>query len=367
MLESPRIALNAQGGNELRARYTAGLVLLIAAAAVLVPSVPALAVTSTQKMAEARAVAGQVNALDTRVEIADENYLQAADKDAKLVVQKKAAAARVAKAEKRLHQLQAHLDTRANDMYRTGPLGFLDVLLGAKSFDQFARTWDVLKDLNAQDADYIGQTKDAKAEADAAHAVLAQKEQAAAKQQAIMADNKDYVEGQLAERKHKLAGIEAEVKKLQAQEEAARLAEAAAAQARAARESSSGGGDGGNYPTPSIPAHGNVVDYARSRIGCPYRWAASGPSSFDCSGLMMWCYDRIGISLPHSSQEQIDSGQRVSRGDLQPGDLVFFGSPIHHVGMYIGGGDMIEAPYTGADVRIASMDRSDYAGACRPN
>ena len=319
-------------------------------------------------MAEAQAVSGQINALDTRVEIADERYLQAADKHAKLLAEKRAAAVRVAKAQKRLRQLQTHLDTRANDMYRTGPLGFLDVLLGAKSFDQFARTWDVLKDLNASDADFIGQTKEARAEAIAAHNVLVSKEQAAAHQQSIMADNKNYVEGQLSERKTKLAGIEAQVKQLQAQEAAARLAEAAAAQARAARESaSSGGGDGGNYPSPSIPAHGNAVDYARSRIGCPYRWAASGPSSFDCSGLMMWCYAKIGISLPHSSGEQINSGQRVSRGDLKPGDLVFFGSPIHHVGMYIGGGEMIEAPYTGASVRVSSMDRGDYAGACRPN
>jgi cell wall-associated NlpC family hydrolase len=353
-----------QGGNELRASYRTGFALLVLAT-VLAFATPAFAVTSAQKMAEARRVSAQINALDTRVEIADEKYLVAASKHATLLKEKRAAAARVAKAEKRLRKLQLHLDTRANDMYRNGPLGFVTVLFGAKSFDQFARTWDVLKDLNASDADYIGQTKDAKAEAVAAHAVLTTKEAAAAKQQAIMADNKSYVEGQLSERQNKLAGIEAQVKELQAQEAAARLREAAAAQAAAERSSSGGGG--GNYPAPSIPAHGNAVDYARSRIGCPYRWAASGPGSFDCSGLMMWCYGKIGISLPHSSSEQINSGPRVSRSDLQPGDLVFFGSPIHHVGMYIGGGEMIEAPYTGASVRTASMDRSDYAGACRPN
>jgi cell wall-associated NlpC family hydrolase len=122
-----------------------------------------------------------------------------------------------------------------------------------------------------------------------------------------------------------------------------------------------------NYATPSIPAHGGVVAYAKSRIGCPYVWAASGPSEFDCSGLAMWCYGKIGISLPHSSQEQYNSGPHVSRKDLEPGDLVFFGSPIHHVGIYVGGGEMIEAPYTGARVRYASAFRSDYAGACRPN
>jgi cell wall-associated NlpC family hydrolase len=130
--------------------------------------------------------------------------------------------------------------------------------------------------------------------------------------------------------------------------------------------SSSGGGND-NYSSPTIPAHGDVVSYAKSRLGCRYVWGGAGPNTFDCSGLTMWSYRRIGISLPHSSREQINSGQRVSRKDLQPGDLVFFGSPIHHVGMYVGGGEMIEAPYTGASVRIVSMDRSDYAGACRPN
>jgi len=80
----------------------------------------------------------------------------------------------------------------------------------------------------------------------------------------------------------------------------------------------------------------------------------------------MWAYAKVGISLPHYSQAQLNVGQRVSRKDLQPGDLVFFGSPIHHVAIYIGGGEMIEAPHSGANVRIASMNRSDYVGASRP-
>jgi cell wall-associated NlpC family hydrolase len=82
---------------------------------------------------------------------------------------------------------------------------------------------------------------------------------------------------------------------------------------------------------------------------------------------MKWAYGHVGIDLPHYSGAQINVGARVSKSNLQPGDLVFFGSPIHHVGMYIGGGDFIEAPYTGVDVRISTLaDRGDYAGACRP-
>jgi cell wall-associated NlpC family hydrolase len=80
----------------------------------------------------------------------------------------------------------------------------------------------------------------------------------------------------------------------------------------------------------------------------------------------MFVYRQVGVSLPHSSRAQIGYGERVSRSDLRPGDLVFFGSPIHHVGIYVGGGSYIHAPRTGDVVRISSMNRSGYAGACRP-
>jgi peptidoglycan DL-endopeptidase CwlO len=333
------------------------------ATALLLTAVPAHAVTSAQKMAQAADVKRQVEALDNRVEVAGEKYNLAADKHSKLLAQRRSAAARLAKAQKRLNKLEKHLNTRAGDMYRNGPLGFLDVLLGARTFDQFARTWDVLKQLNVDDANYIAETKDARAEATAAHNELTAKERAAAKQESIMASNRSYVLSELSKRKQEYRGLEAEVTQLQQQEAAAQLA-SARAQARSMGHSGSTADD--NYPTPSIPAHGDVVAYARSRIGCPYVWAASGPRAFDCSGLAMWCYGKIGISLPHSSAEQYNSGPHVSKSDLQPGDLVFFGSSIHHVGIYIGGGDMIEAPYTGARVRVASAFRSDYHGACRP-
>jgi cell wall-associated NlpC family hydrolase len=79
----------------------------------------------------------------------------------------------------------------------------------------------------------------------------------------------------------------------------------------------------------------------------------------------MYVYARAGVYLPHSSGAQYGSGRHVSRSELRPGDLVFFGSPIHHVGIYVGGGQMIEAPHTGAVVRYAGVDRSDYVGATR--
>jgi cell wall-associated NlpC family hydrolase len=122
----------------------------------------------------------------------------------------------------------------------------------------------------------------------------------------------------------------------------------------------------------SWASSGGAVAFARAQLGKPYLWGASGPSSYDCSGLTMAAYRSAGVWLPRVSRAQWGAGPHVGLGSLAPGDLVFFahnpGNPgtIHHVGMYIGGGAMIEAPYSGARVRVASIGRRDYIGAVRP-
>jgi cell wall-associated NlpC family hydrolase len=118
-------------------------------------------------------------------------------------------------------------------------------------------------------------------------------------------------------------------------------------------------------PAPSSRAQ-TAVQAALSQVGKPYQYGAAGPDSFDCSGLTMWSWAQAGISLPHNSGAQYAATPRVSSSDWQPGDLLFYGSPIHHVTMYIGNGQMVEAPYTGASVRVVSAYRSDYVGAGRP-
>ena len=103
-----------------------------------------------------------------------------------------------------------------------------------------------------------------------------------------------------------------------------------------------------------------------AQIGKPYRYAAVGPGSFDCSGLTMFAWAAAGVRLPHSSAAQYAGLPHVSQDQLAPGDLVFYGHPIHHVGIYIGNGQYVHAPQTGDVVKVASAFRSDWAGAARP-
>jgi len=118
-----------------------------------------------------------------------------------------------------------------------------------------------------------------------------------------------------------------------------------------------------------IPASGRAkiaLRYALAQVGDRYVWGAAGPNSFDCSGLMMAAWGAAGVSLPHSSSAQQGSGPRVSEANLQPGDLVFYYSPVHHVGMYIGGGRIVHAANPGEGVRIDPLHRMPYVGAVRP-
>jgi cell wall-associated NlpC family hydrolase len=130
---------------------------------------------------------------------------------------------------------------------------------------------------------------------------------------------------------------------------------------------------GGPAPPPAQEAAALAIQFAYNQLGKPYVWGAEGDGFYDCSGLMQRAYKEAGVQLPRTSREQWYAGARVSDpGDLQPGDLVFGAknlsdpSTIYHVGMYIGAGNMIVAPYTGAVVRIQPMIRNDYIGAVRP-
>ena len=127
---------------------------------------------------------------------------------------------------------------------------------------------------------------------------------------------------------------------------------------------------GGRAPdASSIPASGRAkaaIAYALAQVGDSYVYGAAGPNAFDCSGLTMMAWGQAGVSLPHSSRAQMGSGAPVSKSQLQPGDLVFYYSPVSHVGMYIGNGMIVHAANPGAGVKVSSVDEMPYAGAVRP-
>jgi cell wall-associated NlpC family hydrolase len=161
-----------------------------------------------------------------------------------------------------------------------------------------------------------------------------------------LADEKETVDGKLAEAKSMLADLEAE--------ERERLL--------ASRSSST------RMPS-SVPASGRAaaaVQYAMAQVGDAYVYGAMGENAFDCSGLTMRAWAQAGVSLPHSSSAQFGSGPRIAASDLQPGDLVFYYSPISHVGMYIGNGMIVHASNPSTGVRVSGLYSMPYVGAVRP-
>jgi cell wall-associated NlpC family hydrolase len=345
---------------------------------------PAAATTLSDKRAQAAAVQSQLDALDTKASQADEAYNSARDLYQSLTAQVDTTAKRIAVLQKRTDALQADLAARADQIYRSdGSFGVIEALLSARSLEDFNAVVNALQAIGQQDADTVAQLKQSQAELQVARGELVAAQADAAKQQAAMSANARAVHQQVDAKSAMLAGLSKDIKSILAQQAAA---EAAAAHARylallarqraSAGSGSSSGGSSGGSSNPGASSGGgdpasssrgaDAVRWAEKALGRPYVWAASGPDSFDCSGLTMWAYGHAGVSLPHSSRAQIGYGSRVSRDNLEPGDLVFFGSPIHHVGIYIGGGKMVHSPHTGDVVSIDPIDGRGFVGGCRP-
>lgn len=310
-------------------------------------------------MAEAARIQVQVNDLSTKAELATENYNEAKISYDDLHSKVLKIEADLTKIDSRTNVLQDSLAARADAMYRNGPLGLLDVLLGAASFDDFAFTWSFLNQQNqdeAQNVAELGTLRVTKVDTEA----QLKPAQAAAKQvyDTMAAQRRDVLAAQ-AKAKSLLKGVQKEVAALQAADNARRAKDAKT-------HHGSSKGTGWNWGDPARQPRSGVVQIAMKYLGRPYVWAASGPRTFDCSGFTRFVYAQVGVSLPHSSRLQINYGARVSRANLQPGDLLFFYSPIHHVAMYIGNGKMVHAPHTGDVVSIDPVYWGDFAGACRP-
>ncbi len=366
--------------------------LIALAFSVLVAAVPSMvwAIPATPEIAakEAEAAAAQVelDRMNAALEVQIEEYNAISEALDQTNLEVEATAGELATAQQQLSEAQSALASHATNIYKQGPGGVLDVFLGVRSFADFVTRLDLAARVGQSEANVVASVKDTKARVEASALAL---EQRRAEQSALKSDAKaraERIEEDVRAQRRFVSQLTAEVKTLIAAEEERqrRLAEerarqaALAAQAAAARKASTSAGRQAADPSTLGGGHPQVAAIALKFVGVPYQWGGSSPSGFDCSGLTQYSYRQVGISLPRTSQSQFQVGQHVSasRADLlQPGDLVFFGTDgdpgkVHHVGIYVGDGNYVHAPYTGAFVRVDSLterisSRGDYVGASR--
>ena len=318
----------------------AALALTVGVAVVLTPSIGSAAPATADQARQAVADTGQqLEAIVEKVNaaIATAKQQQAAAD---------AAAAVAAQAQAQLAALEPQLRAIAQTGYVGTTRGRLAAFLTSGSADDLIEQMNTLDQLASHADAVVAEAAAARAAAEQAQLDAASAAAAAEAAQADLQSQKDQLENQLAD-------YEADFARL-----------SAADQVRVQNVVSGPDVTASPAPAPTAAA-GVAVRTALAQIGDMYGVGDSGPDTFDCSGLTMYAYAAAGITLPHSSLAQSRVGVAVARADLQPGDLVFFYSPISHVGMYIGNGQMVHSSVTGKPVAVTSVDKSGYVSARR--
>lgn len=351
----------------------------ILAVGLSVPAASAFAAPSDDKQAEAQAALQKLNQYQSELDQASANYEAAHQEQIDAQNRVDEAQKQIEDKTAQIEKDQQRLSDRARDMYRSGDTNFLDVILGASSFEQFATTWNMLETLNGNDAELVSETKTAREELQAAkqeaeeQAKVASDKAEEAKSVAEAADQK------ASEMQQTYNSLSAEAQELISQERAAQEAQQQAA-AAAAEQNGTAGNDAAttitnnnrnnttssnsnsssnsnknnasssatNNSKPQSVSGNSVVNRAYSQLGKPYQWSAVGPNSFDCSGLVSYCltgsYSRLGTTGTFMGWTRVSNPQ--------PGDICV---NSHHCGIYIGGGQMIHAPQTGDVVKVSSV------------
>lgn len=351
----------------------------ILAVGLSVPAASAFAAPSDDKQAEAQAALQKLNQYQSELDQASANYEAAHQEQIDAQNRVDEAQKQIEDKTAQIEKDQQRLSDRARDMYRSGDTNFLDVILGASSFEQFATTWNMLETLNGNDAELVSETKTAREELQAAkqeaeeQAKVASDKAEEAKSVAEAADQK------ASEMQQTYNSLSAEAQELISQERAAQEAQQQAA-AAAAEQNGTAGNDAAttitnnnrnnttssnsssssnsnknnasssatNNSKPQSVSGNSVVNRAYSQLGKPYQYGAVGPNSFDCSGLVSYCltgsYSRLGTTGTFMGWTRVSNPQ--------PGDICV---NSHHCGIYIGGGQMIHAPQTGDVVKVSSV------------
>ena len=249
------------------------------------------------------------------------------------------------------------LKDRARDIYRNGELNILDTILGSKSVSDLVGRIRFLNALGESDADIASTLRAQRDQILTTASDLKTAEQKAAELEFTLKARQIEVVLRIQERQDKLAAAEADLLELLDSEAARRQIDEAALM----QDILSGANKAGIQVVSGTP-----VETALAYHGIPYLWGGETPAGFDCSGLVLYVFKQHGVKLPHYSGAQFALGESVAPSALLAGDVVFFGSPIHHVGIYVGAGYFIHAPRTGDFVKLSKLaDRSDYAGARR--
>lgn len=322
------------------------------------------------KRAEAARLEAKIAEQGRQLSVANEDYNEAQVERQAIAADADSARSDVAAAEQRWAKLRDQLGSRVRLMYMRGPGAPIDALLGARSLSEIARARAFGSSVLAADTQLVLETEQARRLVmERAEQLEGLEGQARAKEQEL-ARRRASANGLLQSQRALLSDVRGDIAQII---EAQRQAEIA--QARSAPSSPRTTATGGAIPkveeptSPPPPVKGGAskaVATAAAQIGKPYEWGAEGPDSFDCSGLTMYAWKSAGVSIPRSSRAQYAGLPHVSKSELRPGDLVFYGNPIHHVGIYEGGGVYINAPETGEHVRRNSIHRADFAGAARP-
>ncbi|MCZ2806029.1 NlpC/P60 family protein [Modestobacter sp. VKM Ac-2983] len=370
-----------RGRNGRRALLT-----LVVAGGVALAPVPALAApetpTTSQEAAELIAARGH------DLEVVTEKMHEATDLLTSMKAESDAAAAELVAAEASVVEARDHVRQVARSAFTGEQLSSLQAMLTSSSADEMLDRMGTLDSIAGHNNEVLGVAQQASVAADEAKAAA---EKAAADAEAQVTE----VAAQQADLNEQIAEYQAEYDRLSAEErERARIlaeqqAAAAAARAAAEREAQaaaaaerssqaasrdertaapapaparSSAPSAAAAPAPSAPvvagsgAAATAVNAAMAQRGKPYVWGGNGPGSFDCSGLVKYAYAAAGVNLPRSSSQQATVGRAVSRAELQPGDIIAFRSPVSHVGIYIGNGQMVHAPTSGDVVKVAPID-----------